>query len=216
MVKAVIFDMDGLLIDSEPLWKESEIKTFNEIGVPLTRKMASETSGLREDEAIEHWYKIYKWKNVTPKEVEARITKKIIDLIKVKGQARIGVYNVIKIVKGKKLPMAIASASISEVINAVVDKLGIRQDMKVIHSAEHEQYGKPHPAVYITTAEKLNVDPESCLAFEDTPRGVLAAKSARMKCIAVPDEMKKGDKIFQIADVVLDTLEDFKVEYLGS
>ena len=214
MIKAVIFDMDGLLIDSEPLWKEVEVRSFTEVGVPLTREMTNATMGLRTDEVVEHWFARYPWKEPIKKEVEDKITERVIELISEKGRALKGVEGIIDLFATANIPMAIASSSQTTIINAVLEKIPIRKYIKVIHSAEDEPYGKPHPGVYTTTAKKLEVSPEHCLAFEDSPNGVLAAKAAEMKCIAVPDSSIKEDERFSKADMVLDSLEDFRLEFL--
>jgi len=75
MIKGVIFDMDGLLIDSEPLWQEAEIETFTRVGVPLTREMTRETMGLRVDEVVEHWFSRYPWEEPSKKEIESKVVK---------------------------------------------------------------------------------------------------------------------------------------------
>ena len=206
--------MDGLLIDSEPLWEEAEIKTFREVGVPLTKEKTKETMGLRVDEVVEHWFSRYPWKSPSKKEVEAKVVKRVIELIQKRGEAQKGVERIMRLFANKKISMAIASSSQTEIINAVLDKLSIQKYFKVVHSAKHEPYGKPHPGVYLTTAKKLHVEPEFCLAFEDSPNGVLSAKAAKMKCIAVPDSAMKNNKIFSIADMALDSLQDFRLEYL--
>mgnify|MGYP001576064060 CR=1 FL=1 len=216
MIKAIIFDMDGLLIDSEPLWEEAEIRTFTVVGVPLTPEMTKQTMGLRVDEVVEHWYSRYPWKDQSKKETEAIIVKNVIDLVKAKGKAREGVSEIIQLFKQQGLPMGIASSSQTDIINAVLEKLLIAGDMGVIYSAEHEPYGKPHPGVYITAAKELKVAPENCLAFEDSPNGVLAAKAAKMKCVAIPDPKMKDDKRFYIADRTINSLLDFDVNVLKS
>lgn len=210
MIKAVIFDMDGLLIDSEPLWQEVESEIFSRVTEKtITPLMTTQTMGRRLDEAIEYWYEQYPWQTPTRKEVEGEIMKGILGKVKSKGKAMPGVYEVIKLCKVKKIPMGIASSSYMELIHAVVDRLDIRKDMQILHSAEHEPYGKPHPAVYITAAKMLGVQPQDCLVFEDAPNGVLAAKAAFMTCIAVPNEHVKNNKIFCIADYIINSLEDF-------
>ena len=212
MIKAVIFDMDGLLIDSEPLWREACIKVFTKLNVPLTIKRAQETMGLRVDEVVEHWYALYPWGNLEKEKVVAEIVDAVINLIKSKGEMMEGVHEIIDLFESQHMPMAIASSSSVAIINTVLDKINVREKMKVIHSAEHEPYGKPHPGVYITTAEKLGFLPTECLAFEDSPNGVLSAKSAKMKCVAVPELSSKNDKRILIADLVLNSLLDFKLE----
>ena len=80
------------------------------------------------------------------------------------------------------------------------------KEFEKIYSAQEEEYGKPHPAVYISAAKRLNVAPVECLAIEDSFNGVLAAKAAKMKCIAIPYEGVRHDRRFAIADVSLDSL----------
>jgi len=215
MIQAIIFDMDGLLIDSEPLWEEAELEVFNQVGVPLTSEMTKQTMGLRVDEVVQHWFDLYPWKDISHKEIEAKIVEKVIALIKEKGTAKEGVNEMIRFFKDKNMPMAIASSSSMDIIETVVKKLHIKNNLDVIYSAEHEQYGKPHPGVYITAAQKLGIASDKCLAFEDSPNGVLAAKAAKMKCVAVPDQKMKNDRRFGIADIILDSLSEFNLELLN-
>lgn len=209
MIKAVIFDMDGLLIDSEPLWENAEVEVFNKVGVPITREMTKQTMGLRVDEVVKHWFNQYPWDTPTQQQVQSDVVAKVIELIKLKGEAKPGVLELVDFFAKKNLPMAIASSSQTEIINAVLDKIGIRDSLNAICSAEHEPYGKPHPGVYIKASEKLGIAAEFCLAFEDSPNGVLSAKSAKMKCVAVPDEKMKDDTRFCIADLKINSLSEF-------
>ncbi len=208
-LKAIIFDMDGLLIDSEPLWKEAEIQVFNDLGVPMTEEMCREVTGLRIDEVIAHWYKYYPWKGDSLEQVQERIISQMKTLILKKGKALPGVPAIFEFFKAKNIPMVIASSSSFELIHTVVEKLKIGHYLEFVHSAEVESHGKPHPAIFLTAAKKLGVAPTDCLVFEDSFFGVLAGKAARMKVIAVPE---KNDKRFAIADLVLDTLEGFGEE----
>jgi sugar-phosphatase len=114
------------------------------------------------------------------------------------------------------MPLAIASSSSSEIIDAVVAKLGIRNYFEHVYSAQHETHGKPHPGVYITAASLLGVAPHKCLAFEDSPSGVLAAKAAKMKCVAVPDAEHRTHCYIQIADKILHSLTDFNEELFST
>jgi mannitol-1-/sugar-/sorbitol-6-/2-deoxyglucose-6-phosphatase len=92
--------------------------------------------------------------------------------------------------------------------------LNIEHYFQVTQSAEHEPYGKPHPGVYIEAARRLGVEPRRCLALEDSPNGVIAAKAARMYCIAVPDPALKDDRRLLAADLILPSLTDFHLELL--
>lgn len=96
----------------------------------------------------------------------------------------------------------------------VLDRILIERYVKIICSAENERFGKPHPGVYLTAANKLGVRPEDCLVFEDTINGLVAAKAARMKCVAVPNEFNKGDRRFCLADITNPSLKNFCLEHL--
>ena len=209
MIEAVIFDMDGLLIDSEPLWQEAEIEVYGQVGVPLTVEMTSQTMGLRTDEVTRHWHKRFPWKSPSQSEVSRILDETVIKRIIEKGQAKDGVDEAIKVCESLGLPMAIASSSPMKLIEAVVAKLGIADKIQTMHSAHNEEYGKPHPAVYLKTANELGVHPEHCLAFEDSANGVISAKAAKMKCIAIPEANARDDKRFGIADIVIHSLLDF-------
>jgi len=214
MIKAVIFDIDGLLIDSEPLWCEAKIDIFTKVGVPMTKDRYKESVGLRADEIVDYWHSRYPWKDVSKKEVEDRLVREIIELVKEKGKPLPGAKWIVETIYNQNIPLAITSSSLMKIIKAEMEKLSIDKYIKVVHSAEYEPFGKPHPGVYISTANKLNISPENCLVLEDSFNGVLAAKAAKMKCIAIPNQMTKGDKRFCIADIIIDYLEDFKLEYL--
>ncbi len=112
------------------------------------------------------------------------------------------------------VPLAVASSSAASVIFAVLEKLGLTGCFRVVQSAEFEPYGKPHPGVYLTAARRLGVAPEACVAIEDSVTGVVAAKAAKMACLAVPAPTAKDDRRFGIADAVLPSLADLDVNLL--
>src|SRR3954471_17561810 len=115
-VEAIIFDMDGLLIDSEPLWRIAEIETLSTVGVPITEEDAVETTGLRTDEVVELWYGRHPWASPPKKEVEARIISRLIALVRERGEPIAGVREALAAVSAAGYPLAIASSSASEII----------------------------------------------------------------------------------------------------
>jgi sugar-phosphatase len=208
LFRAAIFDLDGLLIDSEPLWQQAEIECFGEVGVSLTREQAQETLGLRSDEVVCLRFDEYGWDEEThPLEVvEERIIDRVVELIEADGQPMQGLYEALDFVQAQGLRLAVASSSRIRVIEAAIEALEIADRFEIVHSAELELLGKPHPGVYLTTARKLDLPPPACVAFEDSPAGLESAKEAGMACIAIPDRSVAGNSLFARADLVLPSL----------
>lgn len=213
MIDAVIFDMDGVLIDSEPLWREAEMKIFRKVGVELTTEMCMETAGLRIEEVVSYWYRISPWNGPSKQEIIEEIDAEVKKLIMEKGEQLPGVSKAIGFFTGKAIPKGLASSSSPGIIKTVLEKLNLENAFDAVCSAVHEEYGKPHPAVYITAAVKLGCKPEHCLAVEDSFNGLVAAKAARMKTVAVPDPLEAASPKFSIADLKLDNLEKFSEEH---
>jgi mannitol-1-/sugar-/sorbitol-6-/2-deoxyglucose-6-phosphatase len=216
MIKAAIFDMDGLLIDSEPLWRKAQIAAFQTVGFTPTKEEFNHHMGRRVNEVVESYYHMYPWKGPSVEDIEALIVEKLLELVRSEGTMRPGVHHVLQVCKDAELDMAIASSSNSRIINTVVDALDLRSHFSHLYSAEHEAYGKPHPGVFITAAGLLGIHPHHCIVFEDAPSGVLAAKAAKMICVAVPESDVKAHPFIQTADVVLDSLAEFTPEQLKS
>jgi len=210
LLRAAIFDLDGLLIDSEPLWQQAEVECFGAVGVPLTREQARETLGLRSDEVVCLRFDQYGWdEEAYPlEEVEERIIQRVLELIESDGKPMVGVYEVLEFVEARGLRLAVASSSRVIVIEAALQALGVADRFELIHSAELELLGKPHPGVYLTTARKLDLPPAECVAFEDSPAGLESAKEAGMACVAIPDPSVVVDPDLSRADLVLTSLAD--------
>lgn len=209
MIEAAIFDLDGLLIDSEPLWQEVEYNTFKELGIEITPELRSTTYGLPVNELIHHWYNYKPWDDYNPDRLRYNIFDKVEEKILECGTALKGVEYILNYFKQKNIKTGIASASPYGIIYAALNKLNIRDSFYVINSGDEEKYGKPHPMVYLKTAERLNVDPINCIVFEDSLYGVIAAKAARMKVVAIPGGYEKNNPKYAIADLRLSSLADF-------
>jgi sugar-phosphatase len=201
--------MDGLLIDSEVLWHEAELEILGDrLGVPLETEGVRTTKGMFVHEVTEHWYGLHPWSGPTPAEVAITIVDRVIDLILTKGVLKPGAVGAIELCSDRGWPLAVASSSEYRLIDAALEHFGLRNRFAYIHSAEDEEYGKPHPAVFLTAASMLGAPPKRCLVWEDAPAGVLAAKAASMACIAVPESGEGSHPAFALADLVVDSLED--------
>ncbi len=208
MIRAAIFDMDGLLIDSEPLWRQAEKATFAEVGLHLKEEDFLKTTGLRADEVVAYWFGRYPWNGPSPREVEARLVALVAGKVR-EGELKEGAREALAFVKRQAVKVALASSSAYAIIDAVLDGFGLRKAFEVVYSAQEEPYGKPHPGVYLEAARRLGVAPPECVALEDSLTGVIAAKAARMKGIAVPET--PGPR-FALADVVLGSLLELNDE----
>ena len=205
----MVFDLDGLLVDSEPFWRRAEIEVFGGVGLHLDESDVRQTMGLRIDDAVRHWWDRHPWKGMAPVDVERAVTARVAGLIEAEGQPMPGARAVIELLRHLSIPMAVCSGSYAMVIEAALDRLGITEAMSAWHSAEWEPVGKPHPGAYLTTAAKLGVDPTACLAFEDSFNGAISAKAARMRVVAVPEPSSLGSPRWGFCDLVLGSLEAF-------
>ncbi len=208
-IEAVIFDMDGLLIDTEPEWQRLEIEIFKGLGFEITGEMQRETFGLRVDEQVMHWFNQNRFEKAEPEAIINKLENLMHEYFLSDAQLMDGAWYIIDFFKAKELKMALASSSSFTLINAFIKKFGMSEVFEVAHSAEKEKYGKPNPAVYLSTAEALRTPPSSCLAFEDSFNGLLAAKSAKMKTVIVPPEKHFGDRNLSITDLKIRSLMDF-------
>jgi mannitol-1-/sugar-/sorbitol-6-/2-deoxyglucose-6-phosphatase len=215
-IRAVIFDVDGVLIDSEPFWRESEIEIFGRYGLRLTEQECMLTTGMRIQEVTRFWYDRKPWKGGTTEKLAADILRGVIERIRMRGVAMPGLFDALRLFQARRLRLALASASALTLIDAVIDRLQIRPHFEAICSAENELRGKPHPDVYLTAARKLGLAPGRCLAIEDSIAGVASAKAAGMTCIAVPLPELRGDPRYGPADCILDSLAQIDDKLLDS
>ena len=205
-IKAVIFDMDGVIIDSEPLWRRAMIQNFEEIGIPFSDEHCRITTGLRFKEVAEFWFNKHGIKHISIDEFDELVINRLCDLIKQEGKTMKGVLEALDFLKSKNLKIGIGTSSNTKLMNTVVDVLNIRPYFDELCSAEHMPYGKPHPMVYLTCAEKLNINPLHCLVIEDSVNGIIAGKAAQMKVVAIPEDINKNNPKFSIADYNIESL----------
>ena len=205
---AVIFDMDGVLIDSEPLWKIAMEEVFHSVGSTLTKQDFQKTVGLRLDEVIRFWHQHEGWKNVSPREVEMLIVERMKELIKQNGQPLEGVIEMLRFLKSENKKIGLATSSYRVLIDTVLSELGITNLFDFTHSAEDEDFGKPHPAVYLAVAERLNIQSLKCLVIEDSLNGIISAKAARMHVVCIPEKSHHPEPKLILADFHFQTMTE--------
>jgi HAD superfamily hydrolase (TIGR01509 family) len=198
--KAIIFDMDGVLIDSEPLWRRAMIKGFSDVGIPFTEEDCRKTTGLRFNEVVEFWINKFEIKHVSAKWVENNVMTLLLDLVEKEGKAIENVHELITYSKTKGLKIGLATSSSNAFMQAVLKKLNLSDAIDMAVSAELMTYGKPHPEVFLTCANKLRVLPSECFVIEDSINGVISGKAAQMTVIAVPESEYQYTNKFAIAD----------------
>ncbi len=208
MIEAVVFDMDGLLIDSEPLWAQAEIDVFASVGIALDVDRCRETVGLGLEEVVALRYGERPWAETSQAEVARRIHARVAELISKRGRAMPGAEQALRFARGHGARIGLATASDDELIRAALGRLGLATAFDAIQSAAGLERSKPHPEVYLLVAAALGVEPERCLAVEDSLPGLIAAKAAGMLALAVPAAAAAADPRFAIADDRLASLEE--------
>lgn len=196
--KAVIFDMDGVLVDSEGFWAKAEREVFSSYGALVTDELAAQTKYMTTKEVTEFWYGKFPWENLNVSSVEQEVVSKVIGLIQTENCTMSGVQEFIKDLKSKNYKIGLATNAPLRVADAVLEKLQVRDFFDTVHSSEFEEQGKPHPAVYLSSAQQLGISPEYCIAIEDSHSGLKAAKAAGMKTIVFTNNDEAID--FEHAD----------------
>ncbi|MCL1077484.1 hexitol phosphatase HxpB [Parashewanella spongiae] len=198
-ISAVIFDMDGVIIDSEPAWQQAELDILIQLGVPLTHDDTLLTTGLRIDQVVEYWYQRHPWREYNNQKTSIDIVSKVIDYINHDGKPMRGVLEALEYCHANGYQIGLATSSSMNLVDAVLDKLQIRGYFQSIQSAEHLQYGKPHPEVYLNCATALQINPRQCLAIEDSFNGLIAARAANMQTVSIPAQEQQHLSQWQIA-----------------
>jgi len=213
---AAIFDMDGLLIDSEPLWYEAAREVMTDLGVDLDEAAYATTVGLRTKEFLEHWFSIFNIDSSLLQATDDDITQRVIRKFREKGSLMPGVREVLELLSGMGFRIGLATSSPRSLIDAMLETTGLQGQFEAITSAEHLPYGKPHPQVYLDCADILGVPPYNCICFEDSFNGMIAVKAARMKCVVIPAPDTIHRSVWETADKKLPSLTDFTEDVLMS
>lgn len=216
MLEAVVFDMDGLLIDSQRFWQTAQLEVLPALGVPLTLQDTIETTGMRIDQIVQMCYAKFPWTKVSSEHVCAQIVDRVIELVREHKPAMPGLRHAIQVCQRQGLRLGLASSSPPNLIHATVEVLELEGVFDAQLSGDKLRYAKPHSEVYLNACEALQAQPQNCLAIEDSFVGLLAAKSAQMKTIIIPEPAAAAQPQFVIADRQLASLEQLTPQLLQS
>ena len=207
-ISAVIFDLDGVLADSEPWWNQIDTKLLAEHGVTYRGEYHENVLGVSYRLAVEFYKNAF------------HISAPVEELMRRRGEiateffaSRIDLFpfaeRTLKKLRQLKLRLAVATSSVSTSARPFLDRTGIRSLFEVIVTGDEVQRGKPYPDIYVHTADKLGVPAAACLVIEDSLSGVAAAKAANMRVAAVPDTRFVDPREYQKeADHVLGSLSE--------
>ncbi|HET8573248.1 MAG TPA: hexitol phosphatase HxpB [Edaphocola sp.] len=207
---AAIFDMDGLLLDTEPLWSSSMLKVSQAFGINIEPHHFKHTRGLRIFEVTKFWAEHFPWPASLDSTIVAdAILDDIIALAKEKSRLMPGVQDCLRFLRQKKVKIGLATSSPMRMVQALIPYFGLADDFDVLTTSDNAVWGKPHPEVFLQCAQSLSVSPWGCVVLEDSVNGMVAAKAACMKVVVVPEKEQSGDARFGLADVRLESLEEF-------
>lgn len=207
-IKAVIFDMDGVIIDSEPLWRRAMVKGFNHFNMPVSEEDCRKTMGRRINEVVDLWVKYHSVTKFTSIEIETAIMDFLFELIETEGKPINGILEIFAFCKEKNLKVGLATSSSEKLMDKVLNKLQLNNYFDSAVSAEHLKYGKPHPEVFLICADNIGVHPFNCIVIEDSINGAVAAKAAQMQLVVVPDKETKHPEKFAFADHTLNNMTE--------
>jgi HAD superfamily hydrolase (TIGR01509 family) len=205
---AVIFDLDGVLADSEPWWNQIDAKLLAEYGVSYRGEYHRNVLGVSYPLAIEFYKNAF------------HISASVQELMRRRGEIatdffanRVDLFPSAKMtleqLRDMKLPLAVATSSVSASARPLLDRTGIRSLFSVVVTGDEVQQGKPHPDIYVRTAKKLGISPEACLVIEDSLAGMAAGKAANMRVAAIPDRRFVDPRDYEKeANYVLDGLSE--------
>jgi len=205
---AVIFDLDGVLADSEPWWNQIDAKLLAEYGVSYRGEYHRNVLGVSYRLAVEFYKNAF------------HISASVEELMRRRGEIatdffanRVSLFpsakTTLEQLREMKLQLAVATSSVSASARPFLERTGIRSLFSVVVTGDEVQQGKPHPEIYLRAAKKLGISPEACLVIEDALAGIAAAKAAKMRVAAIPDKRFVDPREYENeADYVIGSLSE--------
>ena len=208
--KAIIFDMDGVIFDSERLILNCWIKIAEKYGIEDIEQTCRSCIGINRKATEETFYRRYgtdfDYDKLRHEAADLFFASLKDGILPVKS----GVRELLDFIAKNDIPAAIASSTRTDIVTRELTDAGLIKYFKKIVGGDMVKNSKPAPDIFLLAAEKLDTKPENCLVIEDSYNGIKAAAAAGMHCIMVPDLLPPNEEMFDTADAVLDTLFDVK------
>jgi HAD superfamily hydrolase (TIGR01509 family) len=210
MIKAVIFDVDGLLLDSEPIWSLADRELLRRRGIDYHDELKTRVVGKGQVESAQNIKDYYKLEDPIDELVMER-RKLLNELLKANLQLMPGAQELIDTLFENGFRLAIASSQSKEIIDLVLKSFALEEKFSTIVYGDEVKRGKPEPDIFLLAAQRLGVSPQEAVVLEDSNNGAIAAKKAGMKVIVTPNQYNKG-QAFPLADLVVEKLADITPE----
>lgn len=209
-IKGVLFDMDGIVLDSEKLYTRFWVEAAQSLGYPMTHEMALGMRSLSR-QAGERQLKAYLGENVDYHKVRETRIKMMTDFIEENGvEIKPGIHELLAFLKEHHIKTSIATSSPLDRTKKYLSQVGLVEDFDELVSGHMVEHGKPEPDIYLYAAEKLGLKPEECLVLEDSPTGILAAFRAGCVPVMIPDQDEPDDavkeNVFGVVNSLLDVI----------
>ena len=214
-IAAVVFDMDGVLVDSEQLWDEVRENLARERGGRWSDRAQADMMGMSSPEWSRYMHDMVGLAD-QPEEINAEVVRRLLARYRESLPLIDGAIDAVERLAAR-WPLGVASSSNREVIDAVLEAAGIAGKFEATVSSEEVARGKPAPDVYLEAARRLGVDAARCAAVEDSRNGIRSAHSAGMRVLAIPNpHYPPSDDVLAAADVVLASLDELTPERVSA